>query len=57
VYDSAENSIHKTCLFVSCHRQRSVFLRFIYSKAANVQKPNSRIASSYQQRNFASHYT
>ena len=42
-YDSAENSIHKTCLFVSCHRQHFVFLEFIYSKAANVQKWNARM--------------
>ena len=30
---------------------------FFYSKAANVQKSNARIASFYQQRNFASHNT
>jgi len=42
------------CLF---HRQHFVFLRFIYSKAAIVQKSNARIESPYQQRNFASRYT
>ena len=51
-YDSAEHSIHKTCLFVSCRRRHFVFLRFIYSKEASVQKSSSRIASSYQQLKF-----
>jgi len=32
------------------------FLTIVHSKAANVLKSNARIASSYQQRNFASHY-
>jgi len=33
------------------------FLTIYFSKAENVQKSSARIASSYQHRNFASHYT
>jgi len=42
----------QTCLFLSCRRRHFVFLRFIYSKEASVEKSSSRIASFYQQLKF-----